>query len=78
MEQIDDDKTVEATSAENLHTTEAEDEEKTDRRTSTSNDQDESIEIIEDSDPVAIMRTEDSQVLIINPISWFCEIVLPE
>ncbi|KAF9339297.1 hypothetical protein BGZ91_006418 [Linnemannia elongata] len=67
MEQIDDDKTVEATSAENLHTTEAEDEEKTDRRTSTSNDQDESIEIIEDSDPVAIMRTEDSQMTLITP-----------
>lgn len=67
MEQIDDDKTVEAASAENLHTTEAEDEEKTDRRTSTSNDQDESIEIIEDSDPVAIMRTEDSQMTLITP-----------
>lgn len=63
-EQVDDDKTVEASSAEHIHTTGAEDVENTDRRTSASYDQNESIEIIEDSDPVATMRTEDSQVLI--------------
>ncbi|KAF9140766.1 hypothetical protein BGX30_006007 [Mortierella sp. GBA39] len=66
-EQIDDDNTVEDTSAGDHHTTEAEDEENTGRRTSTSNDQDESIEIIEDSDPVATMRTEDSQLTLIPP-----------
>ncbi|KAF9545092.1 hypothetical protein EC957_011247 [Mortierella hygrophila] len=66
-EQTDDDKTAEDTSARDHHTTEAEDEENTGRRTSTSNDQDESIEIIEDSDPVATMHTEDSQLTLIAP-----------
>ncbi|KAF8944007.1 hypothetical protein BGZ47_004765 [Haplosporangium gracile] len=61
-EQIDDDKVLEANSTDHFYITESEE----DRRTSTSKDQDESIEIIEDSDPVAIMRNEDSQITLIT------------
>lgn len=75
--QVDDDKAIEATSAELIHTTETEDEENTGLRTSTSNDQGESMEIIEDLDPVATMRTEDSQVLI-HQLSWSCDLLLRE
>lgn len=62
VEQIDDDQTLDVTSADHLHTAEAGDEENSSRRTSNSNDQDESIEIIEGSDPVATLPNEDSQV----------------
>ncbi|KAF9150780.1 hypothetical protein BG015_007402 [Linnemannia schmuckeri] len=61
-EQLDDNKDLEANSTDYFHTTEPED----DRRTRISKDQDESIEIIEDSDPVAIMRNEDSQITLIT------------
>jgi hypothetical protein len=63
-ERIDDDQALEATSSDHLHIKGVEDEENSSRKTSTSNDQDESIEIIEDSEPVATLPNEDSQVSI--------------
>ncbi|KAF9132951.1 hypothetical protein BGW39_010942 [Mortierella sp. 14UC] len=67
-EEIDVDQPLDSTSAHNILTEDAEavEEENTHHSSSISNDQENGIEIIEESDPVAIIRTEDSQATLIT------------
>ncbi|KAF9909713.1 hypothetical protein EC991_008194 [Linnemannia zychae] len=67
-EEIEADNSLDANSADNIHTevTKAVDGENSSHRSSVSNDQENSIEVIEETDPVAIIRTEDSQATLIT------------